>query len=115
MNLRREPRADFVRGLEASLLSQSRRRRRSGTLLAAGALSASLAAFTLILSVAGLLPWSLGDSRSVEAGSGCKTVTVVRHERRPVLVVDADGKITTEQRVVTVRKPVKRCPSARGR
>jgi ferric-dicitrate binding protein FerR (iron transport regulator) len=114
-DLRPEPRADFVRELEASLMSQSSRRRRFGTLLAAGALSASLAALTLILSVAGLMPWGLGQSSRVEAGGECKTVTVVRHERRPVLVVDADGKITTDQRVVAVRKPVKRCPSTRGR
>ena len=110
-----EPRADFVRELEASLLSRSRRQRRFGTLAAAGALSASLAALTLILSVAGLLPWGVGQSRSVEAGSGCKSVMVIRHERRPVLVVDADGKFRTEQRVVAVQKPVRRCPSARGR
>lgn len=114
-DLRREPRAEFVRELEGSLLSQSRRQRRFEVLVAAGALSASLAALTLILSVAGLLPWGLGQSRSVEAGSGCKSVMVVRHERRPVLVVDADGKIRTEQRIVAVQKPVKRCPSARGR
>jgi hypothetical protein len=114
-DLRPEPRADFVRELEASLLSRNHRRRRFGTLVAAGALSASFAALTLILSVAGLLPWGLGQSRSVEAGSGCKSVMVVRHERRPVLVVDTDGKIKTEQRVVAVRKPVKRCRSARGR
>jgi hypothetical protein len=114
-DLRCEPRAEFVRELEASLLSRTRRRRRLGTLVAAGALSASLATFTLILGVAGLLPWGLGHSRSVEAGSDCKVVTVVRHERRPILVVDGDGKIRTEQRVVAVHKPVKRCPSAHGR
>jgi hypothetical protein len=110
-----EPRAEFVRELEASLLSRSRRRRRLGTLVAAGALSTSLAALTLVLSITGLLPWGLGQSRSVEAGSGCKTVMVARHERRPTLVVDADGKIRTEYRVVAVKKPVKRCPAARGR
>jgi hypothetical protein len=113
-DLRSEPRAEFVRELEAAL-SRSRRQRRFGALVAAGALSASLAALTLILSVTGLLPWGLGQSRSVEAGSGCKSVMVVRHERRPVLVVDTDGKIRTEQRVVAVHKPVRRCPSARGR
>jgi hypothetical protein len=113
-DLRSEPRAEFVRELEAAL-SRSRRQRRFGALVAAGALTASLAALTLILSVTGLLPWGLGQSRSVEAGSGCKSVMVVGHERRPVLVVDADGKIRTEQRVVAVHKPVRRCPSARGR
>jgi hypothetical protein len=113
-DLRSEPRAEFVRELEASL-SRSRPQRRFGALVAAGALSASLAALTLVLSVTGLLPWGLGQSRSVEAGSGCKSVIVVGHERRPVLVVDADGKIRTEQRVVAVQKPVRRCPSARGR
>ncbi len=113
--LRREPRPEFVRELEASLLSRSSRRRRFEVLVAAGALCASLAALTLVLSVSGLLPWGLGQSRSVEAGSGCKTVTVVRHERRPVLVVRADGKIGTERRVVAVHKPVRRCRSAPDR
>ena len=112
---RSEPRAEFVRELEASLMSRSRRQRRFGTLVAAGALSTSLAALTLVLSITGLLPWGVGQSRNVEAGSGCKTVVVVRHEHRPILVVGADGKIRTEQRVVAVKKPVKRCPSARGR
>lgn len=113
-DLRSEPRADFVRELEAAL-SRSRTQRRFGALALAGALSASLAALTLILGVTGLLPWGLGQSRSVKAGSGCKSVMVIGHERRPVLVVDADGKIRTEQRVVAVHKPVRRCPSARGR
>ena len=113
--LRREPRAEFVRELEASLLSRSSRRRRVGVLAAAGALCASLAALTLMLSVSGLLPWHLGQSRSVKAGSGCKTVTVVRHERRPILVVGTDGKIRTEKHVVAVDKPIRRCRSPHGR
>ena len=113
--LGREPRAQFVRELEASLVSRRSRRRRFGVLAAAGALCASLAALTLMLSVSGLLPWHLGQSRSVKAGSGCKTVTVVRHERRPILVVGADGKITTEKRLVAVNKPVRRCRSPHGR
>ena len=107
--LRREPPAEFVRELEASLLSRSKRRERLRLLVAAGALCAWLTALTLALSVAGVLPWHLGESDSVKAGSGCKTVTVVRHERRPILVVGADGKIRTEQRVVAVHRPVKRC------
>ena len=110
MTLRREPRADFVRELEASLLARSQPARRLAVLVAAGALSVSLAALTLVLSVSGLLPWRLGQSSSVKAGSGCKTVIVVHRERRPVLVVGADGKITTERHVVEVRRPVKRCP-----
>ena len=97
------------------MLSRSRRQRRFGALAAAGALSASLAALTLLLSVAGLLPWGLGHSRSVEAGSGCKSVTVVRHERRPTLVVGADGRIRTEKRVVAVHEAVRRCRSPHGR
>jgi hypothetical protein len=113
--LRREPRAQFVRELEASLLSRSSRRRRFGVLAAAGGLCASLAALTLMLGVLGLLPWHVGQSRSVEAGSGCKTVTVVRHERRSILVVGADGQIRTEKRVVAVDKPIRRCRSPHGR
>jgi hypothetical protein len=109
-DLRPQPRADFVRNLEASLQARSHRRGRWQVLVAAGALSVSLAAVTLVLSVAGLLPWRVGESSSVKAGSGCKTVVVVHRERRPVLVVRADGKITTERNVVEVRRPVKRCP-----
>lgn len=107
--LRPQPRAEFVRELEGSLLPRSHRRQRFQVLVAAGALCASLAVLTLVLSVAGLLPWHVGSSRDVEAGSRCKTVTVVTHERRPILVTDADGKIRTETRVVTVHTPVKRC------
>jgi hypothetical protein len=113
--LRHEPRAQFVRELEASLLRRCRRRRRFGVLAAAGALCTSLAALTLLLSVSGLLPWQVGQSRNVEAGSGCKTITVVRYERRPILVVDADGKIRTERHLVAVNKPIRRCRSPHSR
>ena len=102
---RSEPRAEFVRELEASLHSRSRRRRRLGTLVAAGALSTWLAALTLVLSITGLLPWGVGQSRSVEGGERVQD----RHgraARAPAdVVVDADGKIRTEHRVVAVVSP----------
>lgn len=110
LDRRPAPRPEFVRALEASLLARSRRRDRFRVLAAAGALSASLAAVTLVLSVAGLLPSGDRAGRSAEAGTECKTIFVVRHERRPVLVVGSDGEIRTERQVVEVRRPVKRCP-----
>jgi hypothetical protein len=103
------PRADFVRELEAELLARTRKGDRFRVLVAGAALCATLAALTLMLSIAGLLPWSIGSGDRARAGSDCVTTVVVRHERRPVLVVDADGTIRTEDRIVAVRKPVKRC------
>jgi hypothetical protein len=108
--LRPEPRADFVRELEESLLANRRGRERFRVLLAGAALCMSLAAVALVLSIAGLLPGTTGGSRPVEAESPCKTTVVTSRERRPVLVVGRDGEIRTETRTVTVRKPVKRCP-----
>jgi hypothetical protein len=108
-NFRPAPRADFVRGLEAELLARTRKGDRFRVLAAGIALCATLAALTLGLSIAGLLPWTMGAGDRAKAGTDCVTTVVVRHERRPVLVVDADGAIRTENRIVAVRKPVKRC------
>ena len=105
--LRPEPRADFVRELEARLVSRTRRGERFRVLVAGAALCVTLAVVTLALSVAGLLPVQAGDG--AKAGTNCVTTVVVRHERRPVLVVDANGEIRTRQRMVAVRKPVKHC------
>jgi hypothetical protein len=107
--LRPEPRADFVRALETSLLARSRRRARFLVVAAGSGLCASFAALTLLLGVLGILPLGIGASDQSEAGSRCTTVVEVRHERRPVLVVDSDGQIRTEERVIAVRHPVKRC------
>jgi hypothetical protein len=108
-DMRPEPRADFVRGLEASLVARSRGRERFRVLLAGTGLCASLAALTLLLGVFGLLPGGLGESRRSQADNGCQTVIKVRKELRPVLVVNDKGHIRTEQRSTTVRTPVKRC------
>jgi len=108
-DLRPEPRADFVRALEATLLAGTRRGERFRVLAAGAALCASLVVITLVLGVAGLLPWQSDAADRAKAGSECVTRTVVRHERRPVLVVVADGTIKTQQRMVEVRKPVTRC------
>ena len=107
--LRPEPRADFVRELEASLLARSRGRERLRVLLAGSGICASLAALTLLLGVFGLLPGGLGESRRSQADNGCRTVIKVHQALRPVLVVDDEGQIRTEQRLTTVRTPVKRC------
>jgi hypothetical protein len=109
LELRPEPRADFVRDLESSLLGRSRRQTRFLVVAAGSALCASLAAFTLLLGAFGVLPLGLGASEKSQAGSSCTTVVEVRHERRAVLVVDSDGQIRTEQRVIPVRHPIKRC------
>lgn len=107
--LRPAPPADFVRDLEARLVSRTRRGERFRVLAAGGALCTVLAALTLVLGVAGLLPWQIGEGDRVEAGPACTTTVVVRYERRPVLVVGGDGTIRTERHTVPVRKPVKRC------
>lgn len=107
---RPEPRTEFVRTLEASLLTRSRHRERFRVLAAGVALSASLAALVLVLSVIGLLPSGDRADPNAEAGTDCRTVVVVRHERRPVLVIGRDGAIRTETQVVDVPRPVKRCP-----
>jgi hypothetical protein len=106
---RPEPRADFVRDLEMSLLARSRRQARFLVVAAGSGLCASLAALTLLLGLFGALPLGIGAGDESEAGSRCTTVVEVRHEQRPVLVVDSDGQIRTEQRVTAVRHPVKRC------
>ena len=108
-DLRPEPRPDFVRELEASLLSRSRGRERFRVLVAGSGICASLAALTLLLGIFGLLPWGVGESRRSEADNGCKTVIRVHKERRPVIVVTDDGRLRTEQRLTDVRTPVKRC------
>ena len=107
--LRPEPPADFVRELEAGLAARTRRHERNRVLAAGGALCTLLAAVTLALGIAGLLPWGLGAGDRVQAGSKCTTTVEVHYERRPVLVVDSEGSIRTERRLVAVRKPVKRC------
>jgi hypothetical protein len=108
-DLRPEPRADFVRALETSLLARSRRQARLLVVAAGSGLCASFAALTLLLGVLGILPLGLGASDQSEAGSRCTTVVEILYERRPVLVVDSDGQIRTEERVIAVRHPVKRC------
>jgi hypothetical protein len=108
-DIRPEPRADFVRELEASLMARSRGRERFRVLLAGTGLCASLAALTLLLGVFGLLPGGLGESRRSQADNGCQTVIKAHKELRPVLVVNDKGDIRTEQRLTTVRTPVKRC------
>jgi len=105
--LRPVPPADFVRELEARLVTRTRRRERYRVLAAGGALCTLLAALTLVLAIAGLLP--IGGGEPVQAGPRCTTTMVLQYERRPVLVVDSEGTIRTEQRTVAVRKPVKRC------
>jgi hypothetical protein len=109
LELRPDPRADFVRDLETSLLAHSRRQTRFLVVAAGSGLCASFAALTLLLGVLGVLPFRIGASDRSQADSRCTTVVEVRHERRPVLVVQSDGQIRTEERVTAVRQPVKRC------
>lgn len=109
-DLRPEPRPAFVRELEASLVAQTRRRERIRAGVAGMAATASIAALTLLLLVLGLLPWPGAGAGSTQAGTKCRTVIVVERERRPVLTVGPDGTLRTEPRMVTVHRPVKRCP-----
>ena len=97
------------RDLESSLLARSRRQTRFLVVAAGSGLCASFAALTLLLGVLGVLPLGIGASDRSQAESRCTTVVEVRHERHPVLVVQSDGQIRTEERVTAVRHPVKRC------
>jgi hypothetical protein len=109
-NLRPEPRPAFVRELEAALAAQTRRRERVRVAVAGMAATTSIAALTLILLTLGLLPWPDAGADSTEAGTHCRTVIVVERERRPVLTVRPDGTLRTEPRIVTLHRPVTRCP-----
>ena len=44
------------------------------------------------------------------AETNCRTAIVTQRERLPVLTVRPDGTFRTEWQMVTVHRPVRRCP-----
>jgi hypothetical protein len=105
---RPEPRAEFVRELEARLLAR-RAPRRPRTLALGLACAVALAATVLVLGVAGALPLHLSGDEPATATDECETVLVQRTERRPVLVVTRAGELRVRYRTAQVQRPVKRC------
>jgi hypothetical protein len=104
------PREEFVRELERSLPRQRRRRdpRPLRVLVAGCGLATALAVVALALSVTGLLPFTSG-SNSAEADRNCKTMMVVRQERKPYFMRLPDGAVEVRYHVKTMPRLVRRC------
>jgi hypothetical protein len=105
---RPQPRADFVRELEQDLLRsvQPRARRslpRLPRLLPLAAFAAAIAAFVIVLNVAGVLPLG-GPTPGAKAGRKCVTVTEWRVKQVPEYRALPGGG--QEFRLVRQRKPV---------
>jgi len=106
---RPEPRAEFLRELEGSLQRRVAPRRVPRPLAVAGGLAGGLAAVVLGLSLTGTGGPGVDSRNDVQAGERCRTVTVTRRERKPVLVETRDGGWEIRYHRELVRKPVKRC------
>lgn len=105
---RPEPRADFVRALEADLIAQARRRRVPPVLpvlAAAGALTVTV----VLLGIMGALPLRLAGDRPATATQRCSTVVVDRAVRQPRFVVARNGGLKLTYRTEIVRRPVRHC------
>src|SRR4051794_38813086 len=85
---RPQPDNEFVYSLEGELFADARAPRqgifRWRPSFAAGLAVAAIALLTLVLDLAGIGPFS--DDKPVQAGDNCKTVTVTKRERTPVVV-----------------------------
>ena len=103
---RPEPGGEFVEALERRLIPPERHSRRP--LFAGAAAAAALACTVLALSLAGVGPLG-GADHGVQAGSNCRFVSVIRHEKSPVVVPLPDGQTTLELRERAVKRQVKRC------
>jgi hypothetical protein len=115
-----QPRAEFVRDLERSLLRsvEPRRRRawwsspsrpRSRRLLAGGSLAGAIAAALVVLAIAGVRPFGTSGTSPAQAERTCSTVEQLTRVRRPLLRVDAQGRPHLTYRVEWVPQPVIRC------
>jgi hypothetical protein len=113
--LRPQPPAGFVEGLEERLVGElATARRPVGPLRASLALTVGLAATLVILGLSGMLPLNLGEAGRGEARPDCTTVVTVRMERRPTLVVAKTGELRLHYRVTPVRHSVRRCHAPAG-
>lgn len=108
---RPQPRPDFVRSLEASLPRPRAplRAPRWHVVFAACASGVAIIAITIVLGVAGALPFSTGAGKDAEAGPRCRTVFVERRTHLPHLVRGHDGDLRIVYRWRRVQEPVRRC------
>jgi hypothetical protein len=108
---RAQPRADFVRELEASLPAPraSARPPRWRVAFAACAAAAALVAVTIVLGATGVLPFSVGAGKDAQAGQDCRIVWVERFERQAYIVHGHNGRLRVAYRLRPVQRPVKRC------
>lgn len=114
-----QPRPEFVRDLERSLLRSVEPRRRSWwsgrsrlgsrRVLGGVSLAGAVAAALLVLAVAGVRPFGTSGTSPAEAERTCSTVEQLTRVRRPLLRVDAQGRPHLTYRVEWVLRPVIRC------
>jgi hypothetical protein len=112
-----QPRPEFVRDLQRSLLSSVQPRRRTSwfdrlrtrRIIAAGSLAGAVAAALLVLAVAGVRPFGTDGTSPAQAERTCSTVEELTRMRRPLLRVDAQGRPQLTYRVEWVLQPVIRC------
>jgi hypothetical protein len=114
-----QPRADFVRDLEHSLVRSVRPRSkpsrwgwwqlRSRRIVAAGCMAGAVAAALLVLSIAGVRPFGTSGTSSAQADRQCFTVEQRVRARHPQFRIDAQGRPHVSYRVETVLRPVIRC------
>ena len=105
------PRAAFVCELERSLVGRPARkpdRRRLRVLVAGSGLAAGLAAVSVVLAVAGLLPFTSSAGRA-DAGENCRTVQVERSERHPYFVRGSEGRFEVRFQAERVPRLARRC------
>jgi hypothetical protein len=113
-----QPRAEFVRELERSLVDSVQPRPRwrpdwwrlpSRRILTGGAFAGAMATLLLVLAIAGVRPFGTSGTNPAQAERKCSTVEKKVRERRAVLRVDAEGRPHLTYRVETVPQPVIRC------
>jgi hypothetical protein len=108
---RPQPRADFVRTLEASLPQRRApiRAPRWRVAFAACASATALVAVATVLGAVGALPFSVGAGKEAKAGEDCQIVLVQRRARLPHVVRKRNGDLHVVYRTQMVRRAVKRC------
>jgi hypothetical protein len=114
-----QPRAEFVRELEHSLVRSVQPRRRpirwgwrqlsARRLVAAGCLAGAVAAALLVLSIAGVQPFGTSGTSPAQADRKCVTVEQRVRVRQPYFRVDAQGQPQLSYRVETLLRPAIRC------
>jgi hypothetical protein len=108
---RPQPDIDFVSRLESELFTaraprQGSRRFSWRPAFAASLAVVALALLTLLFDLAGLGPFS--GNGPVQAGDDCKTVTITKQQRTPIIVRE-HGKDVVRFQMRSVQRHVKRC------